>query len=194
MKPDCHPNDLPASQPVNTLVRGFTLVDLLVVLIHVGILAAVTVPTFLSQANNAKEAEGRQRIGAMNRSQQAYYLEKRSFAPQPSFTDLGLGFPQTSNNYRYSIRGGGADLSTVVNAASPVQGATAPIRAYIGGVSVVTMSQSPRAVTTAATICEARKPPVMGGDAGVANPAFLATAAPVCPSYWYRPVQPSLPR
>lgn len=160
--------------------KGFTLIDLLVVLIHIGILSAIALPTFLSQATRAKESEARQYVGSMNRAQQAYYLEKNLFATSINFGELGLGIPQTTQNYRYTIRGGGASISTVVNAASPILGGKSPIRAYIGGVSVATR-RGTGAATTLATLCEANRIPLQGGDLGTSNPIFIVSSAPVCP-------------
>ena len=56
--------------------KGFTLIELLVVIMIIGILSAIALPSFLNQASKAKEAEGKQIIGASNRAQQAYYLER----------------------------------------------------------------------------------------------------------------------
>lgn len=169
------------SPPKNPPDRGFTFIDLLVVLIHIGILSSVALPTFLSQATKAKESEARQYVGSMNRAQQAYYLEKNLFATSNNFSDLGLGIPQTTQNYSYTIRGGGASISTVVNAASPVLGSKSPIRAYIGGVTVAARSGT-GTVTTLATLCEANTIPLQGGDLGTSNPIFVVSSAPVCPN------------
>ena len=51
---------LQSSKKRNKLQAGFTLVELLIVVIIVGVLAAVALPTFLGQADNARQraAEG----------------------------------------------------------------------------------------------------------------------------------------
>ncbi len=135
---------------------GFTLIELLVVIIIIGILAAIALPSFLNQANKAKQSEAKTYVGSMNRSQQAYYLEKNAFVSAvANLGDLGLGIAQSTSNYTYAIAGTG---SQVTNQARPnkVNGANAPLKAYLGGVNVGTIAATSEA-TTLSVLCEADK-------------------------------------
>lgn len=80
---------------------GFTLIELMVVLMITGVLAAIAVPTFFNQVNKAKQVEAKTTLGTMNRAQQSYYLEHLDFANQIPL--LGVGIQTGSANYRYSI-------------------------------------------------------------------------------------------
>ena len=83
---------------INTAEQGFTLIELLVVIIIGGILSAIAFPSFLNQANKARESEARTYVGTVNRAQQAYFLQESEFAD--SLIRLSLGLSDTEN-YAY---------------------------------------------------------------------------------------------
>ncbi|MFN4787887.1 MAG: type IV pilin-like G/H family protein [Pseudanabaena sp.] len=119
---------------------GFTLIELMVTMIIIGILAAIALPAFLNQANKARFGEAKAYIATMSRLQQAYYLEKQVFAGNMS--QLNLGANMSSSNFTYGIITG--DISgnntpvqlnqIVTNVATPV--AVNAINPYLSVVGI----------------------------------------------------------
>ncbi|MBD2040333.1 type IV pilin-like G/H family protein [Microcoleus sp. FACHB-672] len=139
--------------------EGFTLIELLVVVIIIGILAAIALPSLLSQTNKAKQAEARQNIGAMNRSQQAFYLEKQLFAT--NMADLGVGIKSQTENFIYSIPAAQATSSSVQNQAYAA--GKANLKAYTGVVYTTITAAGGGGTTEALTqalLCESNGPQV----------------------------------
>lgn len=59
---------------------GFTLIELIVVMMIISVLAAVAIPVFQRQIGKAREAEVQLKLGAIARSQTAYHYTNGVFA------------------------------------------------------------------------------------------------------------------
>lgn len=141
--------------------RGFTLLELTVVLVIGGILSAIALPTLMSQASKAKQAEAKTYVGSLNHGQQAYFLEHSAFTDD--LAALGIGLRTKGTNYRYSIvvedegaslaaDGSGADLAAVHYAEALGPG----LKPYVGMAAVVATSVGDKVIET--MICEANQP------------------------------------
>jgi len=78
--------------------KGFTLVELMVVILIVGILAAVAIPIMRGRIDSAKWSEGRSMMGTIGSALRAYVAEKDAL-PTPGDMDdsdvaSALGFRQ----------------------------------------------------------------------------------------------------
>ncbi|SKB12030.1 PHA accumulation regulator DNA-binding-like protein [Planktothrix sp. PCC 11201] len=144
--------------------EGFTLIELLVVIIIIGILAAIALPSFLSQANKAKQSEAKQYLASINKGQQAYYVENTKFGA--TISELGIGIKTETNNYTY-----GAGLVALVGATATAAPATG-LKPYASGVGLVGAAATDK--TTQTLLCEGAvaTAPVV--------PTIDGTAEPTC--------------
>ncbi|HBK21382.1 MAG TPA: pesticin [Planktothrix sp. UBA10369] len=130
--------------------EGFTLIELLVVIIIIGILAAIALPSFLSQANKAKQSEGKQYISSLNKGQQAFFVENNKFTS--SVSELGIGLKTQTSNYIYSLT---ASTTSATSLATPQN--TDALKGYTGGVGLVAVAGSD-AKTAQSILCETTGP------------------------------------
>jgi general secretion pathway protein G len=61
------------------LARGFTLIEVLVVIVILGVLAAMIVPKIMERPDEARVAAARQDIGAIMQALKLYKLDNRSY-------------------------------------------------------------------------------------------------------------------
>jgi len=98
--------------------KGFTLIELMIVIVIIGILAALAIPRFMSATDKAKRSE------AVSILKQIYVLERSYWAENSvysaNFADIGFDDPTPSdanaNNGKYwiftlAIGGGGANFT-----------------------------------------------------------------------------------
>jgi len=99
--------------------KGFTLLELMIVVIIVGILASLAMPRFIAAANKAREAEGQNMLGAIRSSQLRYNLEHSEYTSV--IGNLDVEIPTPTKYYTYTAVDGTGD---VVGKATKLTGST----------------------------------------------------------------------
>ena len=82
--------------------RGFTLIELMIVVAIIGILAAIAIPNFIKFQAKSKQSEGKTNLKAIFTAEKAYYGERDAF--NNTFAIVGYQ-PEGGNRYNYAVGG-----------------------------------------------------------------------------------------
>jgi type IV pilus assembly protein PilE len=99
--------------------RGFSLIELLIAIVVVGVLAAIALPAYTSQLRKSARAEAQSFMTTAAGNQQQYLLNRRAYAS--SFVDLHLTMPVDLNGkYTFTVAAGGGPPPTFTLTATAI--------------------------------------------------------------------------
>ncbi len=102
--------------------KGFSLVELMVVVAIMGILAAVAIPAYVNYKNRAIQSEAVEAVLRCKMDQEVYWAEMNTYAPKigclasfgASCSASGAGTYVTPHGYRVRIQSASASSFTVI--------------------------------------------------------------------------------
>ncbi len=131
------------------IMKGFTLIELMIVVAIIGILAAIAIPNFIKFQARSKQSEAKANLKAMYTAEKAYFQEK------DTYTNLvgRIGFsPERGNRYRYTLNGTAGTLEnragTAIVTTTADDGVEVDLFKYPLGVSGTTFAAFACASTT----------------------------------------------
>lgn len=99
----------------NLLEKGFTLVELMIVIVIVGVLSSVALPNFLSQTEKAKATEAKTAGSAAVKTMTAQYLEDPAIFVSGAAIKVAAGglCPDNTAEFTYTCTANNAGVSTI---------------------------------------------------------------------------------
>ena len=158
--------------------RGFTLIEIMIVVAIVGLLAALAIPNFLKYQARAKISEVKTNLKALYTAEHTYFAEHDRYAA--AFDSVGFA-PERGNRYAYYIGVSGSAInragSTETSSGSPVVIIGADLFKNGAGVSNVATGFTTQVGTPATwTTASDQGNPLLGAFPEVLTKDFAAVA------------------
>lgn len=110
---------------MKNLKKGFTLVELMVVIVIIGILAALAIPRFLGATNKTKAAEFKPVLKQIYTLQEAYKQEKDAYSTDATGAAIAFDKPDTaSSRFNYAVSAVTTELGTALVKANKIKDVT----------------------------------------------------------------------
>ena len=93
--------------------RGFTLIELMVAVVVVGILAAVAYPAFTSQIQRSRRADATAALTGVIQAQERYRSNHGSYSADLGSTGLNIDVSRITPHYEVTVEGVGETASLV---------------------------------------------------------------------------------
>ena len=105
---------------------GFTLLEIIIVIIIIGVLASLALPKFFKTVEYSRSSEALVSLGAIRRAMDICYQPSTSYTPCSTFNNLSVADPGTTvgAHWAYGLGTPGATTYTITATRNAVDGGT----------------------------------------------------------------------
>ena len=94
--------------------RGYTLTEIMVVMIILGVVVSLALPRYATSVERTKAAEGVQILEALHHAQQIYFLEhNHTYATDPAALDIAISLSQNFDAPTVSNPNNGGAIASI---------------------------------------------------------------------------------